>query len=143
MPRSKKARAWLSSTSRRFVPCSSPIRCRHCPWATRTQPWEFTLRSNSAARRGLVLAAFGLAWAALASAQRPSDSPSDVNLHVEKGHTRQIRLIQNAFTPDGDAGARPQAVTADGVLYADLDQSDVCAVTRAWVQGETPFDVQA
>jgi hypothetical protein len=57
-----------------------------------------------------------------------------VNLHVSKGHTRQIRLIQNAFTPDGDAGARPQAVSADGILYADLDQSDVCAVTRAWVR---------
>jgi TolB protein len=101
-------------------------------------------------RSPLLLAAAGLAWAALASAQGTSGasgssgtSPSDVNLHVAKGHTRQIRVIENAFTPDGDGGARPQAVTADGVLSADLDQSDVCAVTRAWVQGETPFDVQA
>jgi len=70
-------------------------------------------------------------------------APNEVRIGIDKSRARQIRLIQNAFTPDGDAGARPQAVTADGVLYDDLDHSDVCAVTRAWVQGETPFDVQA
>jgi TolB protein len=92
-----------------------------------------------------------LGGAVLAQAQGSSppapaatgSAPNDVHIGVQKGHARQIRLIENAFTPDGDQGARPEAVTADGVLSADLDQSDVCAVTRGWVQGETPFDVQA
>lgn len=106
------------------------------------------MRSNSRASRAprlaaawiaAALAAFVAAWARTA----PAQAPDDVHIGIKTGRTRQIRLIQQSFAADGDAAARAQGVTADGVLYDDLDHSDVCAVTRSWVKGETPFDVQA
>ena len=81
------------------------------------------------------------AWASAAPA--PGSPPDEVRIGITSHHARQIRLIQQSFVPDGDAAARPQAVSGDGVLYDDLDHSDVVAVTRSWVKDETPFDVQA
>jgi TolB protein len=102
------------------------------------------LRSNSRASRARSLIAVTLA-AALGAWASASSAPAtdDVHIGITKNKARQIRLIQQSFVPAGDAAARAQGVTADGVLYDDLDHSDVCAVTRAWVKGETPFDVQA
>ena len=85
----------------------------------------------------LTLLALMLATGALAQA------PSDVRIDITSGQTRRIRIHCESLKPGGDRGAASTSVQADAVMAGDLETSAVFTVTRGWVQGEQPFDVQA
>ena len=88
-------------------------------------------------RRALVLLALVLGTPSVAQ------TPSDVRIDITSGQTRRIRIHCESLKPDGDRSAGATAVQADPVLANDLETSAVFTVTRGWVAGEQPFDVQA
>jgi len=67
----------------------------------------------------------------------------DVRIDVLKGETRRIRIHCEALSSPGSRSGGPSSVDADEVLAGDLDHSAVFTVTRSWVAGEQPSDVQA
>jgi len=67
---------------------------------------------------------------------------SDVRIDITSGG-RRTRVHCESLQPGGDRGARTMSVGADEVLANDLENSAVFRVTRAWVPGQQPFDVQA
>jgi TolB protein len=69
-------------------------------------------------------------------------SPTDVRIDIQSGG-RRIRVHCEWLEPQGDRSARAMAVTAEEVLANDLERSAVFSVTRAWVPGQQPFDIQA
>jgi TolB protein len=85
-------------------------------------------------------------WAALLSlllsSPAPAQAPTDVTIKTTKGGIR-TRIHCEALEPAGDRGARSMSVPADEVLADDLENSAVFSVTRAWVPGQQPFDIQA
>ncbi len=68
--------------------------------------------------------------------------PGDVRIDISSGG-RRIRVHCEWLQPAGDKSARAMAVTAEEVLANDLENSAVFSVTRAWVPGQQPFDIQA
>ncbi len=81
--------------------------------------------------------------AALATLAWPADaqSPEEVRLDIRSG-ARRIRIHCEALDPHGDRNPRVPSVQADEVLANDLDHSAVFTVSRGWMQGQQPFDVQ-
>jgi TolB protein len=77
------------------------------------------------------------------SAPVVAQTPGDVRIDITSGQTRRIRIHCESLQPGGDRGAGTTSVQADAVMAADLETSAVFTVTRGWVQGEQPFDVQA
>jgi TolB protein len=66
-----------------------------------------------------------------------------VRIGIRTDRARKIRILEEGCKPQGDASARPAAVSADQILYNDLSLSGVFSITRAWSKDEQPFDVQA
>ncbi len=67
----------------------------------------------------------------------------DVSIDVTKGKFVRIRVHCEALASPGRRSAEVSSVDADELLAGDLDRSAVFTVSRSWVAGEQPFDVQA
>jgi TolB protein len=91
-------------------------------------------------RRALAFALVLLAIAAVRAAAQP---PTDVRIDIKSGEGRRIRVHCEAMQPSGDRNAGTWSVQADEVLAHDLEWSAIFTVSRAWVGGQAPFDVQA
>jgi TolB protein len=89
-------------------------------------------------RRKALATAILLALPALALGQ----SPTDVTIKTTKGGLR-TRIHCEWLEPKGDKAAHTMSVTAEEVLANDLENSAVFTLTRAWVPGQQPFDIQA
>jgi TolB protein len=68
--------------------------------------------------------------------------PREVSIDIRSAGGRRIRVHLEGFEASGGA-ARDVRLLADQVLADDLTWSAVFTVSRAWVSGEQPFDVQA
>ncbi len=90
-------------------------------------------------RRALPALLAALALAGPARAQLPSD----VRIDITSGEGRRIRVHCEALQAAGDRTAGSWSVQADEVLARDLDWSAVFAVSRSWVAGQQPVEVQA
>src|SRR5262249_55774213 len=101
---------------------------------------EADMRAGRARRWPAGAAALLLILAAAAAAQ---DTPREVKIDIRSGATRKIRIHLEGFDASGDATSRSARVQADQILANDLTTSGVFAVSRAWEQGEQPYDVQA
>jgi TolB protein len=80
---------------------------------------------------------------AVALAPAAAAQTRDVRIDVRSDAIRRIPVHCESMTPAGDRQARAWSVQADEVLAADLEQSGVFAVTRAWGGAEQAFDAQA
>jgi TolB protein len=69
-------------------------------------------------------------------------SPPEVKMKTVKGGSH-TRIHCEWLEPKGDKAAHAAAVTAEEVLADDLENSSVFSLTRAWVPGQQPFDIQA
>ena len=78
----------------------------------------------------------------IALAKTEGQSPSDVRIDISSGG-RRIRIHCEWLEPKGDKAAHAMSVTAEEVLASDLESSAVFSLTRAWVPGQQPFDIQA
>jgi TolB protein len=67
----------------------------------------------------------------------------DVRIDISTGQGRRVRIHCEPLETQGRRSPAVSSVEADEVLAADLDHSAVFTVTRSWVSGEQPFDVQA
>ena len=67
----------------------------------------------------------------------------DVRIDISTGQGRRIRVHCEALASPGRRAPEASSVDADEVLSGDLERSGVFTVSRAWVAGEQPFDVQA
>jgi TolB protein len=79
---------------------------------------------------------------ALAITPANGQGPSEVRIDITSGG-RRIRIHCESLVPAGDRSARASSVQADEVLANDLANSAVFNVTRSWVPGQQPFDIQA
>jgi TolB protein len=86
--------------------------------------------------------AAALVFALIALSPALGQSPTDVTIKTTKSGLR-IRIHCEWLEPKGDKTARAMSVTAEEVMAADLENSAVFSVTRAWVPGQQPFDIQA
>jgi len=93
--------------------------------------------NRSSARLTLLVLAAGLF---LAPARGRSD---DVRIDISTGQGRRIRVHCEALASPGRRAPEVSSVDADEVLANDLDHSGVFTVSRSWVAGQQPFDVQA
>ncbi len=84
-----------------------------------------------------------LCWSALAGLALAQEPPGEVRLDITTGQGRRIRIHCESLQPAGDRHAGTLSVQADETLANDLDASAVFTVSRAWAQGQQPFDVQA
>jgi TolB protein len=91
-------------------------------------------------RRAAPLAAAILIALAGPAAGQP---PSDVRIDISTGQTARIRLHCEAMQAAGDRNASSWSMQADEVLAHDLDWAGVFTVSRAWVAGQQPTEVQA
>ncbi len=98
---------------------------------------EASLRRSVLGR--LIWAVLALAPVVIAHAQ----TPREVSIDIRSQTGRKIRLHLEGFDTAGDAQSRAARPQAEEVLAADLVASGVFTVSRAWVSGEQPFDVQA
>jgi TolB protein len=73
----------------------------------------------------------------------PRAVADDVRIDISTGQGRRIRIHCEALNASGRGSGPGSSVDADEVLANDLDHSAVFTVSRSWVQGEQPFDVQA
>ena len=87
------------------------------------------------------LAAVVIASVGLAVLPAVAQSPTDVRIDITSGG-RRIRIHCEALTAVGDRNPRVSSAQADEVLANDLEHSAVFTVSRGWVQGQRPFDVQ-
>ena len=83
-----------------------------------------------------------LLLSALSLAPALGQGPNEVRIDISSGGQR-IRVHCEALEPAGDRAGRAMSVTADEVLANDLETSAVFTITRAWVPGQQPFDIQA
>lgn len=67
----------------------------------------------------------------------------DVRIDIKSGQPHRIRVHCEALASPGRRVPEVSGVDADEVLAGDLDRSAVFTVSRSWVAGEQPFDVQA
>jgi TolB protein len=67
----------------------------------------------------------------------------DVRIDISTGQGRRIRVHCEALASPGRRVSEASSVDADEVLANDLDHSAVFTVSRAWKDGEQPFDVEA
>ncbi len=72
-----------------------------------------------------------------------AQTPSDVRIDITSGEGRRIRVHCEAVETAPDRNSRGWGAQVDEVLAHDLDGSAVFTVTRAWVVGQQPFEVQA
>ena len=79
----------------------------------------------------------------LAAGTAAAQTPTDVKIDITSGQGRRIRVHCESLQPAGDRNAGTWSVQADEVLAHDLDWSAVFTVSRSWVAGQEPFDVQA
>ena len=110
--------------------------------------WGCTLRLSSKVGDNMSWRRIG--WALVVAAvvlsavdTLPVPAQRDVELEYRTGRALKIRILQDAFRPEGDRSAKSQGVRVDEILYNDLQLSDHFTVTRGWSKDETPFDVQA
>jgi len=89
--------------------------------------------------RVFLMALASLTWAGGALAQ----APTDVRIDISSGQGRRIRIHCEALQPGGDRSAASWSVQANDVLSHDLDWSAVFAVSRGWIAGQQPVEVQA
>jgi TolB protein len=75
--------------------------------------------------------------------QAAAQTPTDVRIDIRSDVTRRIRIHAEPLSAQGDAAATAGAANAQDVLANDLDASAAFALSRGWVQGQQPFDVQA
>jgi TolB protein len=87
--------------------------------------------------------AAGLALALAAALPAAAQPPSDVRIDISSGQGRRIRIHCEALQPAGDRTASSWSTQADEALAHDLDWSAVFTVSRAWIAGQQPFEVQA
>ncbi len=73
----------------------------------------------------------------------PAARADDVRIDIQSGQGRRIRIHCEALATPRGRSATASSVEADEVLAADLDHSAVFTVSRSWVAGEQPFDIQA
>ena len=85
-----------------------------------------------------VLVALGLLAPGHAAAQ-----PSDVRIDISRGEGSRIRVHCEALVAAGDRSAGSWSTQADEVLAHDLDWSAVFTVSRSWIAGQQPVEVQA
>ncbi len=72
-----------------------------------------------------------------------AQTPTDVRIDISSGEGRRIRVHCEALQSAGDRNASSWSVQADEVLAHDLDWSAVFTVSRAWIAGQQPVEVQA
>ena len=72
-----------------------------------------------------------------------AQTPTDVRIDISSGEGRRIRVHCEALQSAGDRNASSWAAQADEVLAHDLDWSAVFTVSRAWIAGQQPVEVQA
>jgi TolB protein len=90
--------------------------------------------------RVALIAALGLvAFPGPAMAQ----TPTDVRIDISSGEGRRIRIHCESLQPAGDRNASSWSVQADEVMAHDLDWSAVFTVSRSWIAGQQPVEVQA
>ena len=94
---------------------------------------------SARARRTLLGLGAGLLLAVPSRAQ----TPSDVRIDISSGEGRRIRIHCEAMQAAGDRTAGSWSVQADEVLAHDLDWSAVFTVSRGWIAGQQPVEVQA
>jgi TolB protein len=83
--------------------------------------------------------------AGLAALAAPAlaQTPTDVRIDISSGEGRRIRVHCEALQTAGDRSAGSWGAQADEVLARDLDWSAVFTVSRSWVAGQQPVEVQA
>jgi TolB protein len=81
----------------------------------------------------------------LAVLARPAgtQTPTDVRIDIKSGEGRRIRIHCEALQSASDRNARSWSTQADEVLARDLDWSAVFTVSRGWIAGQQPVEVQA
>lgn len=96
-------------------------------------------------RRNAMLATLGLAAlaGAVLAAGPVGAQPTDVRIDISSGEGRRIRIHCESLQPAGERNASSWSVQADEVLAHDLDWSAVFTVSRSWVAGQQPVEVQA
>ena len=90
----------------------------------------------------------GRTWLAVAAAlvlglPARAQTPSDVRIDISSGEGRRIRIHCEALRAEGDRSAGSWSTQADEVLAHDLDWSAVFTVSRGWIAGQQPVEVQA
>jgi len=82
---------------------------------------------------------------ALVVPARPSgaQTPTDVRIDISSGDGRRIRVHCEALQSATDRNSKSWSAQADEVLARDLDWSAVFTVSRAWIAGQQPVEVQA
>ena len=91
-------------------------------------------------RRRLAL----MGWAGLVlSASALLAQSRDVRIDISSGQERRIHVYCESLAAQGDAEARGTSIQADEVLANDLENSAVFEVSRSWVGGEPPAQVEA
>ncbi|MGH7729661.1 MAG: Tol-Pal system beta propeller repeat protein TolB [Candidatus Eiseniibacteriota bacterium] len=86
-----------------------------------------------------------LALAALLVAAAPAgaQAPTDVRIDITSGEGRRIRIHCEALQTPSDRNSVSWGVQANEVLAHDLDWSAVFTVSRSWIAGQQPVEVQA
>ena len=95
-------------------------------------------RSFAGLALGLAAAVIGLGLLAGKGGVPPAGAQDEVRIDLEADAGRKIGILLEALTPAGDrAASRPAAVGADPVLAADLANSTVFDVAKAWESGSS------
>jgi TolB protein len=79
----------------------------------------------------------------LARAPESFAQAGDVRIDITSGQGRRVRVLCESMSVGGDRNAPVSSIQADEVLATDLENSAVFTVTRSWVSGERPPDIQA
>ena len=87
------------------------------------------------------LAAF-LVLTALASPSG-AQTPTDVRIDISTGEGRRIRIHCEALQTPADRNSASWGAQGNEVLARDLEWSGVFTVSRSWIGGQQPIEVQA
>jgi len=93
-------------------------------------------------RRALPTTMLTVALAVLAG-PAGAQAPTDVRIDISSGQGRRIRIHCEALQSPADRNARSWSAQSDEVLARDLDWSAVFTVSRSWIAGQQPVEVQA
>ncbi|HTO90607.1 MAG TPA: Tol-Pal system beta propeller repeat protein TolB [Candidatus Sulfotelmatobacter sp.] len=91
--------------------------------------------------RRLARSAWPLLLALTLAMPARAQAPTEVRIDISSGGHR-IRIHCESLNPAGDRNPRVPSVQADEVIANDLENSAVFTVSRGWVQGQQPFDVE-
>ena len=72
-----------------------------------------------------------------------AQAPTDVRIDISTGVGKRIRIHCESLKTPSDRNSASWGVQADEVLARDLDWSAVFTVSRSWVAGQQPVEVQA